>query len=266
MAVPTVLRVAEASALAYRRSWRTSVFSAFLGPALYLAAMGLGLGTLVDEGGRGGALVGTSYLAFVAPGLLATTAMSVAVAEATWPVMSGIKWTNTYGAMLATPLGVTDVALGLLLWIVARLVLTVVVFAAVVVAFGATTAALDVPAAGLALAVPAAVLTGAAFAAPTLAYTASLQREAGLSGLQRFVVVPLTLFSGAFFPVEQLPAVLRPVVVFTPLWHGVELCRALALGAATAGATTAGHVAYLALWVVVGSFAAVRRFRRRLVT
>lgn len=207
MATPPVLRAAERRALVYARTWRSSVVSSFLNPVLFLAAMGLGLGSLVDQGDRAGTLAGGGgYLAFLAPGLLAANAMQTAAYEATFPIMSGIKWTGTYNAMLATPLGATDVALGELVWVVARLVLTSTIFAGVIVAFGAAGSL-----GGVMAAVPAAVLTGAAFAAPIAAYTATLTTDAGLSALLRFGVVPMFLFSGTFFPVAQLPAALRPV-------------------------------------------------------
>src|SRR3954465_1519975 len=111
-----MLRATEAMSLAYRQTWRGSVFSSVLSPVLYLAAMGLGLGALVDKGGAH-ALGGVDYLTFLAPGLLAAGAMQTGVSEAMWPVMAGIKWVGSYNAMLATPLSVRDVALGQLTWI-----------------------------------------------------------------------------------------------------------------------------------------------------
>jgi len=245
--------------MTYRRRWRGSVFSTVLTPILMLAALGVGLGALVDKGtaAHRASLEGVSYLQFLAPGLLAAAAMQTAANEAIYPVMEGIKWRRTYHAMLATPLTVADVALGQLLWIVARIAMTSTVFVAAIIVFGAAQSG------NIALALPAAILTGAAFAAPVAAFTASLQGPQGLANLMRFGIVPLYLFSGTFFPISQLPAALRPIAYLTPLWHGVDLCRSLALGRSSLGPSLV-HVAYLLLWTIVGSVLAVTRFRKRL--
>jgi lipooligosaccharide transport system permease protein len=241
--------------MTYRRRWRGSVFSTVLTPILMLAAMGVGLGSLVDKGtaAHRASLGGVSYLQFLAPGLLAAAAM-----QAIYPVMEGIKWRRTYWAMLATPLTAADVALGQLLWIVVRIAMTSVVFVLAIVAFGAARSG------NIALALPAAILTGAAFAAPVAAFTASLDGPQGLANLMRFGIIPLYLFSGTFFPVSQLPSVLRPVAYVTPLWHGVDLCRTIALGTASLGGVIV-HVLYLLLWTGIGAVVMVARFKRRLV-
>jgi lipooligosaccharide transport system permease protein len=160
--------------------------------------------------------------------------------------------------MLATPLGIGDVALGHLAWMTVRVAITCVIFTVVMVLFGVAHSA------GVVLAVPAAVLTGAAFVGPIAAYTASLKGDGGLSGIMRFGIVPMFLFSGTFFPVRELPAAFEPVAVVTPRWHGVELCRSLSLGTARLGPSLA-HVGYLLLWTIAGAALAVHRFRRRLV-
>lgn len=251
------LRVAEANARHYRRSWRGSVATAFLNPVLFLLAMGVGLGTLVN---RDPAQLpeDLSYLEFLAPGLLAATAMQVAAGESTWPVMLGIVWQKTYQAVLATPLRPRDIFVGNLVWTALRLTLAGIMFAVVMVAFGASS-----PGRGL-LAVLPAVLTGLAFAAPIAAFTASIDNDAGIAALFRFGIVPMFLFSGTFFPIAQLPDVIEPFAYVTPLWHGVALCRAAALGLATAMPWPA-HAAYLGVWILIGSALAVCSFERRLV-
>jgi lipooligosaccharide transport system permease protein len=257
MAVPASLRVVEAGARVYRRTWRGSVISTFLNPVLFLLAMGVGLGTLVDEG-SGGADLGIPYLTFLAPGLLAATAMQTGAGDASYPVMAGIKWRKTYHAALATPIGVRDLTIGHLGWVGVRLVFVTVVYAAIMTLFGAT----SVPEA--LLAVPPAVLTGLAFAAVVTAYTASLKRETGLATLFRFGIVPLFLFSGTFFPIEQLPGYLQPFAYVTPLWHGVSLCRNLALGLEFTVHPLLSF-GYLGLWVAAGTWLSIRQMRRRLV-
>ncbi|MGH9136304.1 MAG: ABC transporter permease [Acidimicrobiales bacterium] len=258
MHATATLRVVETNALAYRRVWRGSVFTTIVSPVLYLAAMGLGLGSIVDEGGAGATLAGESYLDFLAPGLLAAAAMQTAAGEASWPVFAGFKWQPRYFAMLATPLGPGDIAVGQLVWIGVRVAITAGVFTVVMAVFGAVTSPWVV------LAIPAAVLCGVAFAAAVAAYTASLQREYGLPNLFRFGIVPMFLFSGAFFPVEQLPDAVEWLAYVVPLWHGVELCRGLSLGTLDPGAAVA-HVAYLVAWTAAGTAATVARFRKRLV-
>jgi lipooligosaccharide transport system permease protein len=255
-----ILLATETAAMTYRRQWRGSVFSTVLTPVLMLAALGLGLGTLVDhgaDGARRASLGGVPYLVFLAPGLLAAAAMQTAANEAIYPVMEGIKWRRTYHAMLATPLTVADLALGQLLWMMVRVAMTSAVFEVAIVAFGAA------PSPRIALALPAAVLTGAAFAGPVTALTATMEGPQGLAALMRFGIVPLYLFSGTFFPTSELPAVIRPLAYVTPLWHGVALCRLLALGGGSAW-SLAGHAGYLLAWAGVGAAFAVSRFRARL--
>ncbi len=258
MAVATSLRVLESEARAYRRTWRGSVISTFLNPVLFLLAMGVGLGELVDEG-TGVASLDLPYLTFLAPGLLAATAMQTGAGDASYPVMAGIKWRKTYHATLSTPVGVPQLVTGHLGWVGVRLTFVTVVYAAVMTLFGATTIF-----EGL-LAVPPAVLTGLAFAAPVTAYTARLKDATGLAALFRFGIVPLFLFSGTFFPVDQLPDAIEPLAYLTPLWHGVELCRGLALGLDLT-VHPAISVAYLAAWLAAGAWLATRLLTRKLIT
>src|SRR5436305_3800580 len=241
----------------YKRTWRGSAVSSVLQPVLFLAAMGLGLGSLVNRG-HATSLGGVTYLVFLAPALLAAGAMQTAALESTWPVMAAVKWLKTYDAMLATPLRVRDVLAGHLIWIALRVLMTCAVFLAVMAAFGAVKS----PEAVFLL--PVGVLTGLAFAAPIVAYAVTLERDSGLSALFRFGIIPMFLFSGTFFPVSQLPAALRPIAYITPLWHGVDLCRHLALGQASLLGSLA-HVPCLALWTAVGSAIARVTYRRRLV-
>ena len=244
----------------YKRTWRGSAVSSVLQPVLFLAAMGLGLGSLVNKAHPGQQnLGGVTYLVFLAPALLAAGAMQTGAMESTWPVMAAVKWLKTYDAMLATPLRVRDVLMGHLTWIALRVAMTCSVFLVVMTLFGATKSPEAV------FLVPAGILTGLAFAAPIAAYAVTLERDGGLSALFRFGIIPLFLFSGTFFPVSQLPAVLRPIAYLTPLWHGVDLCRHLSLGVASFWGSMA-HVAYLVLWIVVGTVVAMHTYRRRLVT
>jgi lipooligosaccharide transport system permease protein len=240
----------------YRRTWRGSIYSGVLSPVLYLGAMGLGLGTLVNAHGTA-RLGGVSYLAFLAPGLMAATAMQSAMAESTYPVFGSVKWLRTYQAAIASPLRPADLFHGHLLFTTMRLAMNSVVFLAVMAAFGA------VRSAWVLATVPAAMLTGLAFAAPIEAYAVACAKETSFAALFRFGIIPLFLFSGTFFPVSQLPAVVRPLAYLTPLWHGVALCRSLSLGTAQLGAS-ALHVGYLIAVTAIGVYAGNRTYRRRL--
>jgi lipooligosaccharide transport system permease protein len=241
----------------YKRTWRGSLTTSFLYPVLYLSAMGVGLGSLVNHHAH--TVGGVRYIDFLAPGLLAATAMQVGGNEAMYPVMGAIKWVRTYFAMLATPLGVADVLLGHLAWIALRLTTIAVIYLGIMAAFGTVHSPFAV------LAVPAGVLTGMAFAAPIAAFAATQINDAGFSALYRFGLIPLFLFSGTFFPITQLPGWLQAVAEATPLYHGVALCRALTLGQLSLGPDLA-HAAYLVALTVVGYLLARRSFRRRLVT
>ena len=215
------LLVLEREARVYRHTWRSSMISTFLSPILLLLAMGVGLGSLVDD--RGGP-AGLPYLTWLAPGLLAAAAMQTAAGDSAYPVMASIKWIKSYDAALASPIEVHHLVGGHIGWVVMRLVMVSVVFAGVMAAFGATTLTESI------LAVGPAVLTGFAFTGPVTAYTANLKKETGLASLFRFGIVPLFLFSGTFFPISQLPDWMQPLAFLTPLWHGVELTRWAALG------------------------------------
>ncbi len=252
------LRYFETRARVYRHVWRGSVISTFLNPVMFLAAMGLGLGSLVDRGQGEAALDGVTYLAFLAPGLMAATAMQAAVGDSTWPVMAAIKWLKTYHGALATPLRVPDLVAGHVGFVTVRMAVASAVYGLIAAAFGAMSVL-----GALAATIPAA-LTGLAFAAPVMAYTASLERDSGLVALFRFGIVPMFLFSGTFFPITQLPAAIRPLAFITPLWHGVELTRAAALGIAPAW-SPAAHVAVLLVFAGVGVWLASRQLTGRLI-
>jgi lipooligosaccharide transport system permease protein len=241
----------------YKTTWRGSVTTSFLFPVLYLSAMGVGLGSLVD---RHAHLVGgVTYIDFLAPGLLAGTAMQIGGNEAMYPVMGAIKWVRTYFAMLATPLGAIDVLIGHLAWIALRLIGVTAIYLGIMALFGTVHSPFAL------LALPAGVLTGMAFAAPIAAFAATQTNDVAFAALYRFGLVPLFLFSGTFFPVTQLPGWLQVVAEATPLYHGVALCRALTLGQVAVGPDIA-HAAYLAVLTALGFVLAGRSFRHRLVT
>ena len=242
----------------YRRTWKGSVITSFLMPFLYLTAMGVGLGGFVDDNAGPQALDGISYLAFIAPGLLAVTAMQTAVFETTYPVMGAFKWHRVYFSMAATPLRVADIVGGQLAFAVFRILLTCTVFLGVLAAYGA----LDNVVGGIG-AVLVVVLLGAAYAAPMMAITSRMKSESGFALVFRLGLLPMFLFSGAFFPISQLPDAIAWLAMATPIWHGVELTRMLTLGSVD-GVAALGHLSYLVVVLLVGWYFAITGVTRRL--
>ena len=256
MATPALLRVVEREARVYRHLWRGTVFTNFLAPVLFLAAMGVGLGDLVEE--RTGTVEGVDYLAYVTPGLLAAGAMQSAAAESLWPVMAGMKWVRFYHGVVASPVTAAAVYGGHVLWVGLRTAISATAFLMVAGVLGG----LEAPSAVLAL--PGAVLTALAFSACLTAYAATQQTDIKFVVIVRLGIMPMFLFSGTFFPIDQLPALLRPLAVMSPLWHGVELCRAATTGTLDA-ASSAAHLVVLVAVIAAGwVWGTTRTFPRRL--
>jgi lipooligosaccharide transport system permease protein len=249
------LRVYEFWLVQYRRAWRGTVITSIINPVFYLGALGVGLGSIVNK--SGGQPLGVPYLDFVAPGLLAAAAMQIASGESTWPVMASFRWTRQYFAMQATPLGVRDIFVGHQLYMASRIAATSAIYLAIIGAFGAVNSWLAV------FTLPAVTLLGLAFTVPTAAYAATQNADGAFVPYNRFVIVPMFLFSGTFFPVSRLPLPLEWLAYATPLWHGVDLCRELTLGNVHV-LRALGHAAYLLLFVVAGYIWGQRTYTRRL--
>lgn len=247
------LAVLEYNLATYRRVWKASVLSSFALPLLFLVGMGVSVGTYVDARGA----LDTDYLDFIAPGLLMSTALQVAVGESTWPVFGSFTWTRVYHSMLATPVRIRDVLAGGLAFVLVRVALASIGFLVVMLLFGAVHSWQAV------FALPVCVLLGLAIAAPCFAYAASVKADGMFAVLLRFGIIPMTLFAGVFFPVESLNPVPRALAYASPLYHGVELGRASTLGIETAWGWPT-HVAYLLLWCVGGTWLALHRFTRKL--
>ncbi|HVM40095.1 MAG TPA: ABC transporter permease [Acidimicrobiia bacterium] len=255
MRAPAFARVVEREMRVFRRLWRGTAFSGLVTPLLYLGAMGFGLGGLVDE--RTGDVDGLSYLVFVTPGLLAASAMQTAANNSLWPVMAGTKWIRSYHAMVASPLSPGDVYGGFVVWNSMRTSLYSGSFLVVAAALGGVTSFWAV------VALPFAVLTGAAFAAPLGAFAASRDTDQSFPLIVRLGIMPLFLFSGTFFPLDLLPGWLATLAVISPLWHGAELCRAATTGSLALG-PAAVHVAVLAAVIAVAWRFGTRSFTRKL--
>lgn len=253
------LRVVEGLWTWYRRSWRATVISSLLAPLLYLVAFGVGFGALVNASPRAvQATGGLPYLHYLAPALLVVSAVQIAAVESSYPVFSAFKWSRTYEAITATPITPGQLVAGQLAWIAVRLGLSGTAYLLVVTLFGA------IRGPGVLIALVCAVLCGMAFGAPVMAFAASQEREGGMfSAIFRFVVLPMTLFSGTFFPVSQLPWAIQLLAVVSPLWHGTELARAASVGTLSWWPAV-GHVGYLIGWLGLGALLCVWRFRVRL--
>ena len=227
-------------------------------PLLYLLAFGVGLGTLVtgNQGPQG--VDGVSYLQFVAPALLVMAAVSVSGEEFMFGILLGFKWNPIFVGMNAAPLTGRQIIDGTFLWSALRMIVTVVVYFAIVFAFGGMSG----PWAWLT--VPVAVLGGLSFSL-IAAYSATITEDKGqFAILQRVVILPLTLFSGTFFPLTQLPIYLQWVGWLSPIWHGSELARQVSYGPTEPLWLTLVHVVYLLVLAVVGWQLCVRFAVRRL--
>jgi lipooligosaccharide transport system permease protein len=250
------IRMIQRNALVYRHVWRGSVTFSFLQPALFLIAMGIGVGTLVSRGDPA-MLGGFSFLQFLAPGLLASFSMQTAGFESSFPVTGKMTWHRNYEAIASTPMRVADIVLGELSWIGVRISTGAVAFTVVMILFGVPRSPLVI------LAIPAAVLTGLAFSAAIMAYAATLKNSVNFNIMFRFVLTPLFLFSGVFFPIARLPHALQVFAWFTPLFHGVELTRGLTLNTIHSPVWIV-HAGYLAVMLAVGIAMSFRTFRQKL--
>lgn len=249
-----VIYVFEHYLVGFRRTWQATLLTSFGLPMLTLLGIGMGVGHYLSHG-----FDGISYVKWIVPGLIASTAMNVAIGNSTWPVLAKLSWTGTYSTQFATPLHVADILCGHLAFVLFRVLVSCIGLLAVSSMFGATVSWWSL------LAIPLALLLGLAVAAPTFAYSSHVSSEAYFSVLTRFVVMPMSLFAGVFFPVQTLPLAVRVFAYASPLWSGVSLIRDALQGVRTSW-PIAVHVVYLLLWAVIGLTLAYRRFRSRLAT
>ena len=243
----------ERNVVVYRSAWLT-LASGILEPLLYLGSVGIGFGHLVPTVMFDGREV--SYAQFVAPALLATSAMNGAIVDATFGVFFKLKHMKVYDAILATPVGTTDIAVGEVAWSLARGLVYAAAFLITAAAFG------DIQSWWALLALPAATLIGLCFAGVGTAATTFMRSWQDFDLIQ-LAILPLFLFSATFFPLSTYPSGVQVVVQLTPLYHGVALLRQLTLGAVDWTALV--HVAYLVVLGTVGVLIAGKRLARRLL-
>jgi lipooligosaccharide transport system permease protein len=244
----------ERNLLVYRRGW-LMIVSGFFEPLFYLLSIGLGIGALVGAIPLGDGRT-VPYTAFVAPALLASSAMNGAIYDSTFNVFFKLKYAKTYDAILATPVGVADVAVGEIGWALIRGALYAGTFLLVMLAMGLVRSPWAI------LAFPASLLIGFAFGAAGMAAT-SFMRTWQDFDLVQLVILPLFLFSGTFYPVTTYPEPIRLLIELTPLYHGVDLVRGLTTGALGPGMLV--HVAYLTVMGLVGLAITSRRLERLLL-
>jgi lipooligosaccharide transport system permease protein len=248
-------RLVQRNLLVYKRGWMV-IFSGFFEPLFYLLGIGYGLGTLIGTvplaDGRT-----ISYAAFVAPALLAQASMNGAIAESIFNVFFKLNFSKTYDAILATPLGIREIAVGEMLWSLFRGTLYVIAFVMVMIGMGLVESPL------LFLVIPASILIGAAFSAAGLATTAYLRTVQDFDLPMGLVVMPMFLFSGTFFPISFYPQPIQLAMELTPLFHAVGLLRGLATG--LLGWHELWDLVYMVVFGAIAMWIALNRLEQRLV-
>jgi len=242
--------------LVYRRLWHRSLAFGFLQPVLFLTAMGLGIGALLSPSSLD-AFGGVPYIDWLGPGLLAAMAMQTATFESTYPIMNKIMWGRNYEAMLSTPLQIRNIVWGELAWSAFRIGTLAVIFLLVLAVFGIPQSPMAV------LAIPFTILIGLAFSSCLIAFTATQKNDVGFSAVFRFIINPLFLFSGTFFPLTQLPEPLQVIAWLTPLFHGVQLVRGSILGTLEPLPALLS-LTYLLVMFGIGALLAERNLTRRM--
>jgi lipooligosaccharide transport system permease protein len=253
------LHVAEARIRAMFKWW-TSIAAFSLGnPVLYLFSVGIGIGALVDANGGSAQLGGVSYLTFLAPALLASAALASFQEEMSFPIMEGFEWDKSFFAMNATPINGRDIVNGIVTSSLVKTVVTVGIYEAVLLGFGAI---------DLGVALPmffSALFTGIAFGAVMMAVTSYIKNDDGFFAIiGRFVIAPMVMFSGTYYPLESMPFYLQWVGWISPLWHGTDLGRVISYGSPQQGWIVISHWIYLTIWIVVGLGLAYRQVSKRL--
>jgi lipooligosaccharide transport system permease protein len=255
------LRVWQRNATIFRKYWKTILLPNFVEPLLYLAALGLGLGAFIQQGG----INGQTYYQYVAPGLLASNAMFAASFESTFNTFVKLKIQRVYDAIVATPINAEDVVAGEYLWAGTRAALYGTGFLAVLTILGLvfSPSALLIRSWWALLIPPTLLLIGIMFSVTGTLFTSLIQRIDLYAYYFTLVVTPLFLFSGIFFPVEAFPPPVPEVAWLTPLYHAVNVCRALATGPSP---TVLADVAWILVFTNVLALLPIRLMRKRLIS
>jgi len=251
--------ILEARIRAMMKFFWVILAEAILNPLLYLISIGLGVGVLISNNLGPQGIDGVSYLVFIAPALLAASAIEGAMDEVVFPTMDGFKWGKVFFGMNSTPQTGADIAGGVFLGAMVRTILTVGVYSIILYFFGA----MDSPHAYLAI--PIAIFAGGSFGAVMLAFASYVHNEdMFFTIVGRFIVGPMFLFSGTFYPLETLPTVLQFFGWISPLWHATELGRYATYGHSISGPMIAIHILFMTVMLVVGLKVGFRQFQKRL--
>ncbi|MGH2788427.1 MAG: ABC transporter permease [Actinomycetota bacterium] len=249
------LKLVQRNSLAYKHYWMAFI-SGFFEPVFYLGAVGFGVGRFIETINYGG--VEISYASFLAPGMLAASALNGAIFDGFFSPFFKLNWMKTYDGIMTTPVNVSDIAVGEVIWALIRGTIYSAGFMAVMLVLGLIHSPWAV------LALPAVMLSGGALASGAMILTAITKEISSLEKVMTLVVFPLFLFSGTFFPVSLYPELLRPLILLTPLYHSASLLRALTTGHVEVGQLL--DVAYLVAMFLVCSALAIRLMRRRLIS
>ena len=249
-------RMVQRNLLVYKHSWIV-IFTGFFEPVFYLLGIGIGMGALVSE------VDGISYAAFVAPGLLASACLNGALSDGCFNMWFKLHFQKTYDGILATPMRVPDVALGEMLWAVARGSIYAAGFLVVVLTVGMVTGRPVLLSALAVLAFPAALLAATAFSALFVCITTFIRKFEDFDIVVGLGVMPMFLFSGIFFPVDRVPLVPRAIIELLPLYHATAMLRQLTTGAVDA--TLVVHIVYLVALGTTAFALAMRRLERALI-
>ena len=240
--------------------WLGAIVAFGLGnPVLYLLSVGIGIGALVDSTSGADNPIGVPYLTFLAPALLATAAIQAAMDETTFPTMQGFLWDKSFFAMISTQLMARDLVGGIMIASSIRCSFNTLIYAGVLVLFGA------IPLTSVPVLVFAAIFAGISFAGVMLAVTSFVKQDDGFYAIVgRFVLTPMFMFSGTFYPLESLPIYLQWVGWISPVWHATNLGRNLSYGLEVAPWLLAVHVIFMGALLVVAMVVATRKFASRL--
>lgn len=248
-------KVMRRNSIVHKHAW-SAVFTGFFEPLFYLGAVGFGVGRLIGTVPYGGGEI--SYAAFLAPGMLAASTLNGAIADGFfWPFFK-LNYQKTYEGILSTPMNISDIAVGEMLWAQMRGTIYSAGFLVLMLAMGLIDSWWGL------LALPAAILSAGALSAGAMILTGITRQISAFDKVMNLIVFPMFLFSGTFFPVTLYPDALQPIVMATPLYHSASLIRSLTTGAVGWGIL--GHVAYLAAMFVIANVISIRLLRRRLIS
>ena len=241
--------------------WLGAIISVSFGnPIIYLLAIGIGVGSLVDSNTGGNGIYGVSYITFLAPALLATAAIQAAMDETSFPTLEGFVWNKSFFGMNSTQLTAGQIVNGIMIAAFVRAFLTSAAYLVVLWVFGAVTLA------AMPLLFLVASFAGMSFGALMLAATSFVKEDDGFFAIvARFIVAPMFLFSGTFYPLEQMPIFLQWIGWISPLWHSTNFARSVSFGLEVPGWLMIVHVSFLVISLVAGMIIARRQFASRLL-